>query len=62
MRFEDWSNGVIEIDAYRKTGGGEDCPEHFNVIVDPEWPVSTMILWPDKIFGRTDATGSFCQN
>lgn len=31
---------------------------HFNVIVVPEWPVSTMIFEPDIIFGATEAIGS----
>lgn len=47
------------MNAYRKTGGGEDWPMHFNVIVDLELPISTMIFEPDRIFGATDATGSY---
>lgn len=48
--------------AYRKTGAGDDIAEHFSVIADPIWPVSTMILWPDKILGATLATGSLKKN
>lgn len=54
-------NGIVIFSfgrAYRNTGGGEDCPEHFNVMIDPMWPVSTIIFGPDWIFGGTLFTGS----
>lgn len=46
------------VGAYRNTGGGDDIPMHLSVIVAPEWPVSTMIFEPDRIFGGTEAIGS----
>lgn len=45
--------------AYRNTGGGEDCPEHFNVTIDPKWPNSTIIFGPESVLGGTLFTGSF---
>lgn len=44
--------------AYRNTGGGEACPEHFNVTIDPKWPTSTIIFGPESVFGGTLFTGS----
>lgn len=44
--------------AYRNTGTGNDWAGHKSVIDEFRWPVWTIILFPDKIFGITLPTGS----